>query len=55
MNMVICKEIRRVEGGYIAELRWPYGGEVIGCGERIFTSFDELLEVLRRAACEEER
>lgn len=45
----ICREIRRVTGGFIVELRWPYGGNPIGYGEVICTTWDEVEALLRRA------
>jgi hypothetical protein len=47
---VICKEIRCVQGGYIIELRWPYGPEPGGYGEVVCDTFDEVIALLREAA-----
>ena len=49
-NMTICKEIRAVKGGFIVELRWPYGSDPMGYGETVFTSWQEVLEELTKAA-----
>lgn len=48
--MIICKQIRKVNGGYILELRWPYGSEVMGHGEAICATWDEAIGLLSRAA-----
>lgn len=40
--------IRRVEGGFIVEVRWPYGGEPIGNGEVVCTTFADAVQVLAK-------
>ncbi len=52
--MVICQEIRKVKNGYILDLRWPFGGEPMGYGEVICTDWGKVIELLTRAANEED-
>ncbi len=47
---IICKEIRQVSGGFIAELRWPVGNTPSGYGEVICKTFEELIKLLKEAA-----
>jgi hypothetical protein len=49
-QIVICKEIRTAKGGYIIELRWPYGGQSAGYGEVICSSWEEVLYQLCKAS-----
>jgi len=51
-HVTICREIRKVRGGYIAELRYPYGGNPSGYGEVIYRTWGELLDGLSKAADE---
>ena len=48
--LVICKEIRQVEGGWIVECRWPYGGIPAGFGEVVCTTWDEVVDLLTKAS-----
>ena len=48
--IIICKEIRKVKGGYIVECRWAYGPEACGYGEVICTTWQEVIELLTKAA-----
>lgn len=50
MSIVICKEVRQVTGGFIVEVRWPYGGEPTGFGEVVCKTWPEVIELLSRAA-----
>ena len=52
--LIICKEVRRVGNGFIVEVRWPYGSEVIGCGEVVCRTWREVIELLTKAANEVE-
>lgn len=49
MRDTICREIRRVEGGWIVEMRWPWGGEPGGFGEVICGTWDEVVLLLAKA------
>lgn len=49
MNITICTKIRKVKGGFIVNLRWPYGPDPGGYGEVICKDFGEVIEVLREA------
>jgi hypothetical protein len=40
--------IRAAVGGYIVEVRWPYGGSVMGNGEIVCPTFDEAVTHLAR-------
>lgn len=40
--------IRRVSGGYILTVRWPYAGIPLSGGEKVCTSFDEAVTALHR-------
>ena len=46
---MICTGIRKVRGGYVVLLRWPYGGEPMGSGEVVCKTWDEVLEKLTEA------
>ena len=48
-TLVICREIRHVQGGYIVHLRWPYGPDVGGYGEVICETLEEVFDELRKA------
>lgn len=53
--MIVAKEIRRVHGGYIVEVRWPYAsgyGSVVGFGEVVCKTWEEVLTLLDRTRCE---
>ena len=52
-TLLICRQIRHVQGGYIVELRWPYGPDVGGYGEVICETLDEVFDLLRKADVEE--
>lgn len=47
----VCRSIRRVYGGYIVEIRHPYGGSY-PFGEVVCKTFDEVVELLRKASLE---
>jgi hypothetical protein len=49
----VCKSIRKVGGGYIVEVRWPYGPDVMGHGEVVCKTWDEAVDLLTRAANED--
>ena len=51
--MIVCNQVRKVNGGYIVEVRWPYGPEVMGCGEVVCKTWAEVVALLTKAACEE--
>lgn len=55
MILVICKEIRKVGGGYIVECRWPYGPEPCGYGEVICRTWQEVIELLTKASNAEDK
>lgn len=40
--------IRKVTGGYIVTVRWPYAGSPLSGGEMVCTSFDEAITALHR-------
>ena len=46
--LVICKEIRQVGGGFIVEMRWPYGPEPAGFGEVVCKTWEEVVALLTR-------
>jgi len=48
--MKICGGIRVVQGGYVVELAWPHGGEPIGYGEVICTTWSDVLNKITAAA-----
>jgi len=48
-NVTLCKEIRHVPGGYIVEAPWPYGPTVMGHGEVICKTLDEVFQLLEKA------
>ena len=48
-TFIICKEIRQVQGGFIVEVRWPFGPDVSGYGEVICRTFSEVIDLLRKA------
>ena len=50
MILIICREIRKVKGGYIVECRWPYGPEPSGYGEVICVTWQDVIELLTKAA-----
>ena len=50
--MNICGGIRKVRGGYVVELPWPYGDSCIGMGEVLCRTFDEVVTELARSAGE---
>ena len=49
MELEICAGIRHVPGGYIVNIRWPYGPRVVGCGEVICKSLDEVFRLIKKA------
>ena len=49
MTLKICSEIRHVQGGYIINLRWPYGPDVMGYGEVICRTLDEVFRFIEKA------
>lgn len=49
-TMVVCKEIRKVGNGYIVEIRWPYGPDAAGCSEVVCRTWQEVIELLTKAA-----
>lgn len=49
----VCDEIRKVRGGYVVVVRYPYG-EYSDGGEVICADFDAVVELLRKAADEPE-
>lgn len=51
--MIVCREIRKVKGGYVVEVRWPYGDNPSGFGEVICRDFAEVVELLRKASTED--
>ena len=51
--MIICMMVKKVEGGYIVEARWPYGNDPSGYGEVICRNFDEVVDLLKKCADEE--
>jgi len=46
--LILCQEIRRVQGGYIVEIRWPYGPEM-PYGEVVCRTLEEVFELLKSA------
>lgn len=51
----ICREIRKVQGGYaIYGLRWPYGNDPSDNGTAIFGTWIQVLDILTRASMNEE-
>ena len=54
MTLVICKEVRKVKNGYIVECRWPYGPDPAAYGEVVCLTWDEVIDLLTRAANEGE-
>ena len=50
--MVICEQIRKVKNGYIVVVRDPYGDSI--SGEAVCKTFEEVVELLRCAANEDE-
>lgn len=49
MTTIICKEIRTAVGGYIVELRYPYGGQPVGYGEVLCSTWEEVIRNLTEA------
>jgi len=47
----VCRSIRRVPGGYIIEIRYPYGSS-FPFGEVVCKTFDEVVDLLRKASLE---
>jgi hypothetical protein len=45
MTVIVCKEIRRVRGGFIVVIRWPFGPDM-PYGEVICKDFDEVVRLL---------
>jgi hypothetical protein len=43
----ICAGIRHVQGGYVVEMRFPYGGEM-PYGEVICRTLEDVFELLER-------
>jgi hypothetical protein len=52
--MIVCREIRKVAGGFIVEVRHPYGDKM-PFGEVVCTSFEEVIDLLKRAALVKEK
>ena len=55
MTVIVCKEIRKVVGGYIIEMRWPYGGEPMGYGEVVCETWEEVIGKLTTAADQQQK
>ena len=53
MTNIICKEIRQVPGGFIVEMRWPYGPEPCGHGEVICLTFEDVVILLKKGVVDE--
>jgi len=49
MSMIVCGQIRKVNGGYIVMMRWPYSDEVMGMGEVVCKTWAEVLHLLDQA------
>jgi hypothetical protein len=47
---IISTGIRKVTGGYIVNVRWPYGRDPAGYGEVICQTWEEVVALLTRAA-----
>lgn len=45
--------IRKVTGGYIVTVRWPFAGSPLSGGEMVCTSFDEAVTALYQHLHEE--
>lgn len=52
--MIVCREIRKVAGGFIVEVRHPYGDKM-PFGEVVCTPFEEVIDLLKRAALVKEK
>ena len=46
--LTICQEIRHVKGGYIVEVRWPYG-PAMPFGEVVCKTLEEVFALLKDA------
>lgn len=49
MSTEICSNLRVATGGYLMNIRWPYGSAVMGLGERVDTTFRGVMEALKDA------
>jgi hypothetical protein len=49
-SFIVAECVRVAGGGYIANLRWPYGPQVCGTGEVVFTKWTDVLIALSKAA-----
>ena len=48
MTNIMVREIRQVPTGFIVQARWPYGPEVMGYGEVICKTLEEVFALLKR-------
>lgn len=46
--LILCKEVRKVRGGFIVEVRYPFGPDM-PYGEVICKTFEEVVELLKLA------
>ena len=53
-DIIVCKEVRQVKGGFIVEMRWPFGDEPSGYGEVVCKTIDEVVELIREAVIEDD-
>ena len=49
MKLTICQEIRHVVGGYIVEMRYPYGGTPGAYGEVLCRNLEEVFALIAKA------
>lgn len=48
-ELVICTKVEKVGNGYIVQVRWPYGPEVMGYGRVICTTWQQVVDLLTQA------
>ncbi len=52
--MILCKEIRKVPGGFVVVVRYPYGGDPLsGFGEVVCATWEAVVDLLQQAGATE--